>query len=254
MDPSGCTWIPWSSKAMQKVPDPTRVFSLLVIGIMIFRYVQAQDWDASVVFSGFVGHPLVVVFFATAMVTVYFGYDAKIYSALPLYDRWAAEWYWWNAWLYHATMDGSSGSLQLVPLVVHQYQVLDYRFVNHDVMPWTIGVIELTMHYPLALLTLYFILQKHPLQFPFEIITSCFHLFGAIAFIVGELFQGQVHIPAQDPVGENGYKLNLYHFTYYWFGFWFCNTIWIIVPYYRMKRACIEIHRAFVAADKLKSR
>jgi hypothetical protein len=40
-------------------------------------------------------------------------------------------------------------------------------------------------------------------------------------------------VPALDPVGVPGnkwanVKFDFYHFTYYWFGFWFCNLIWYV--------------------------
>jgi EXPERA (EXPanded EBP superfamily) len=170
-------------------------------------------------------------------------------------------------------MDGASGSFQLVPVVVQQYNILDRRFTNHHVVPWTIGVIELFIMYPLCLVSLYCILQNHPLRFPLELITSCCHVFGAIVFVASEVYEGQRNIPALDPVGilptgdyryykddaednrHNNllqFKFNLYHLTYYWFGFWFCNSIWAVVPMYRMMRAADECRLALIATNKNK--
>jgi hypothetical protein len=53
-----------------------------------------------------------------------------------------------------------------------------------------------------------------------------------ILFIAAEVMEGQLNVPALDPVGVPGNRwanvkfFDLYHFTYYWFGFWFCNLIW----------------------------
>ena len=74
---------------------------------------------------------------------------------------------------------------------------------------------------------------------------------GMIVFVVSELYEGQVHIPSLDPVGREGNMwANLqwwdsYHLVYYWFGFWFCNLVWGVVPYYRLHRAVCETVRAF---------
>jgi hypothetical protein len=249
-----CHWIDWKSAAVSALPDPTRVFSFLVMAIMLGRYAESHDWDASLLLTGFFLNPYVVVFLSIAVAVLRVSNsnsNAKL-PPLPVYDRWAVEWYWWNAWFYHAVMDGASGSFQLVPVVVQQYQVLDKRFTTHHSVPWTVGAIELFIMQPLCLACVYCILQRHPYRFPLELITSTFQVMGMILFIVAEVFEGQLNVPALDPVGIPGnrwanVKLDLYHFTYYWFGFWFCNLIWGVVPYYRIVRAVQECAHALGA-------
>jgi hypothetical protein len=182
-------------------------------------------------------------------------------ASLPVYERWIIEWYYWNGCLFHAIMDGSSGSLRLIPVVVHQYDILDHRFPTHHTVPYIIGMIELLIMYPLCLITMYYILvdTKHPYRFPLEILLSTLHITGMIVFVFTEVYDGQCHIPALDPVGMNCHTdhhtlqfkfFNLYHITYYWFGFWFCNMIWGIVPIYRIVRSVQECHRAFVLIQR----
>jgi hypothetical protein len=229
-----CHWIDWNSAFIQKVlPDPTRIFSFLVIGIIILRYLESHDWDVSLILSGFLLNPYVVISFAIACATLYVSWPAADTKPLPVYDRWAVEWYWWNAWFYHMVMDGASGTFQLVPVVVHQYQMLDKRFSNHHPVPWTVGAIELFIMGPLCLATVYCILQRHALRFPLELIVSSLQIMGMILFIAAEVMEGQLNVPALDPVGVPGnkwanVKFDFYHFTYYWFGFWFCNLIWYV--------------------------
>jgi hypothetical protein len=259
----GCQWIPWDSLWVQNLPDPTRVFSLLVIGIVLLRFLMVTNWDFSATISGFFLNPYVLFFFSMASMTAYRGVvvshnqNTKSTPHLPVYDRWAAEWYWWNAWLYHMTMDGASGSFRLVPVVVNQYDMLDLRFPNRHVVPWCIGVVELFIMGPLCLVTLWAILKRNAMRFPLELVTSSFHLFGMILFVAAEVYEGQLNVPALDPVGVPSdlwanVKLNLYHITYYWFGFWFCNLIWLVVPMLRIRRALDECRFALaaVAVDK----
>jgi hypothetical protein len=231
-----CHWIDWDSDFIQKVlPDPTRIFSFLVIGIMIFRYLESHDWDVSLMMSGFLINPYVVISFAIACATLYVSWPAPntTNTPLPIYDQWAVEWYWWNAWFYHMVMDGASGTFQLVPVVVHQYQVLDKRFSTHHPIPWTIGAVELFIMGPLCLAVVYCILKRHPARFPLELIVSSFQFMGMVLFIAAEVMEGQLNVPANDPVGVPGnrwanVKFDIYHCTYYWFGFWFCNLIWYV--------------------------
>lgn len=239
----GFHWIDWSKASM--LPDPTRCFSSLVIGIMIIRFLMANDWNLSLALTGFFLNPYVVVFLGMAVAVVYIAWPV---TALPKYDRWAAEWYFWNAWLYHMVMDGASGTFRLVPVVVQQYDILDKRFPGRHVVPWIIGATELFVMGPMCLLTLWAILKRHHLRFPLELITSTLQITGMIVFVGSEVYEGQRSIPALDPVGTDDglvFKFNLYHLTYYWFGFWFCNLVWGVFPYYRIMRAVEECRLAF---------
>lgn len=241
------------------MPDPTRIFSGLVLTILFVRYLQAHEWNFGGAIGGLFLNPYVVFYVATAGAAVVLGLraaDAAIHQPwahLPVYDRWTVEWYWWNAWLYHAVMDGSAGSLRLVPVVVHQYDVLDLRFPHRHVVPYLIGLVELLVMYPLCLATVYAILARSSYRFPLELLVSTLQVMGMIIFVGSEVYEGQVNIPALDPVG-NGSKLslkfNLYHLMYYWFGFWFCNLLWGVVPYYRIHRAVAECRRALQHSSK----
>jgi EXPERA (EXPanded EBP superfamily) len=256
-DVGGCEWIPWENAAVQAMPDPTRIFSFLCLTVVCVRFLITTEWDLAATVWGLFLNPYVVFFFLTACVAVRMGLQAAqkkgIVAPLPVYDRWTAEWYWWNAFLYHAVLDGATGSLRLVPVTVLQYDVLDRRFPNEHVVPWMIGMIELLVMYPLCLVTVYAVLSRSNLRFPLELIISSIHIMGMVIFIVTEVYEGQVNVPALDPVGHADgsihLKLNLYHFVHYWFGFWFCNSIWGVVPYYRIHRAVMECQRAFATAE-----
>jgi len=245
-----------SSSFVARFLDPTRVFSLLVIAIMVYRYLEEEQWRFERALWGFFWNPFVVLAFAVSSAVPYFAVTKRNDSnnnkqkPLPLSasDKMAAEWYWWNAWLYHLVMDGFSGSFQLVPVVVQQYNTLDDRFRTHHVVPWTIGVIEIACMAPFCLLTIWAILARHPLRYPLELVTSTFQFTGMVVFVAAEVYEGQLNVPALDPVGVPGdrwanlkvWDCDLYHFTYYWFGFWFCNLVWGFVPAYRIARSLYE--------------
>jgi len=216
---------------------------------MVFRFLEAKNWNFGEVAYGFFLNPYVLFAFSVSTGVVYHGIQTRPIKEIPIYDRWVVEWYWWNAWLYHLTMDGFSGSFQRVPVVVQQYFVLDKRFETHHVVPYMIGLIEIVCMAPLCLVTLHMILKNHPLRYPMELITSTFQFMGMVVFVGAEVYEGQLNVPALDPVGVPGDRwanlqsMNLYHFTYYWFGFWFCNLVWGVVPYYRIAaslQACYQ--------------
>lgn len=238
----------------ETLPDPTRVFSALVLGILWLRFLITTK-DASQLFWGFFASPYVVGFFSLACFTVYLGYNPK--SKLSAHDRWAAEWYFWNAWLYHMTMDGASGTFRLIPVVVQQYDILDRRFVQGHPIVWAVGFFELFIMAPLSLASCYAILQNRPQRYPLEIITSSFHFMGMVLFVLTEvLLDEQVNVPARDPVGVPGNAwanvkfLDFDHLVYYWFGFWFCNLIWGVVPLLRIRCAWNETVAALESQKK----
>jgi hypothetical protein len=242
----GCHWIDWEKA--ERFPDPTRCFSLLVIIIMIYRYAEAHDWDWTLtLYHGIVADVFVLVCVGTALISWLACYPFT--KKLAVYDRWSAEWYWWNAWFFHMLMDGMVGSLRLIPLAVHQYDVLDRRFIQRHSVPWTVGMVELCIMNPLCLLSYWAVCQDHSLRFPLELITSTFQIMGMLIFLISEVYEGQLNVPALDPVGVPGnrwgnVKWNHYHLTYYWFGLWFCNLVWAVVPCYRIQRALAECQSA----------
>jgi hypothetical protein len=248
-------WVNWEhSTVLQYCPDPTRLFSWFVIGFPILRFLMDHNYDVSLVMTGFCLDPYVITCLAAAVMTSYWatttgGNDNN--RRLPLYDQWAAEWYWWNAFLYHGVLDGATGSFGKVPVMLSQYQVLDARFINHHSVPFTVGCVEFFVMQPCCLLLVYAIhRQKASIRFPLELILGCCHIFGLIMFMVTELYEGQLHVPSLDPVGipgnawANVQVWNFYHFMYYWFGFWFCNLVWLFIPLIRMYRAFGECRYA----------
>ena len=73
---------------------------------------------------------------------------------------------------------------------------------------------------------------------------------GMIVFMGTELYEGQLNVPANDPVGVPGnawanIKFDHYHITYYWFAFWFANNVWSVVPTIRIVRAIQECAARF---------
>lgn len=244
--------IDWdNSPLVQRLPDPTRLFSLFVIGFPIVRFLMDHEWDVSLVVWGLVLDPFVLGCGAVATATWYSATRRTDRTRkMPVYDRWAAEWYWWNAFLFHGVLDGATGSFAAVPVMLSQYQVLDRRFITHHSVPWTVGCVEFFIMQPGCLLLVWAIHQgRRDVRFPLELMVGCCHVFGLILFVVAEVYEGQLNVPSLDPVGVPGdrwanAKLNFYHFMYYWFGFWFCNLVWFFIPAVRMTRAFAECTRS----------
>jgi EXPERA (EXPanded EBP superfamily) len=249
----------WNHPLVVSMPEPTRMFSFLCITVMIIRYGYGHDWNfTDAMTTGFFLNPYLCLFITMATAAIYYGYKTRPKGCKPLavYDRWIAEWYWWNGWLFHMVMDGASGSFRLIPVVVYQYDRLDLRFPDRHVVPWIVGAIELFIMGPLCMITAAAVIQRNRNRFALELITSTLHITGMIIFVASEVYEGQLNVPALDPVGIPGHpwaniKFDVYHLIHYWFGFWFCNLVWGIVPLIRIKRAIIECNNAFKAMDAI---
>lgn len=247
-------------EALQKLPDPTRMFSWIVIGFPLVRFLHGHEWNIGLVISGFFVNPYVLGCLAAAVATSYFAAAAPKNNndnPLAVYDRWTSEWYWWNAFLYHGVMDGGTGSFCGVPVMLQQYQVLDRRFITHHSVPYTVGVVEFVIMQPCCLALVWAVHRRSAFRFPLEIVTCCLHMFGCIMFVVAEYYEGQLNVPSLDPVGVEGnrwanVKLDFYHFMYYWFGFWFCNLVWIAIPSIRLYRAFAECIASLEATKRSK--
>ena len=253
--------VDWESPLIKSLPDPTRLFSLFVIGFPIVRFLMDHDYDFSLIISGFVLDPYVLGCLAAALATSYLALSGRTETApsTPVYDRWAAEWYWWNAFLFHGVLDGATGSFCQVPVMLAQYQVLDRRFITHHSVPFTVGCVEFFIMQPCCLALVWAIHRRRVYRFPLELVLGCCHIFGLILFVVAEVYEGQLNVPSLDPVGVPGNrwanaKFNFYHFMYYWFGFWFCNLVWLFIPLLRMYRAFGECTRSLEAAADAKKK
>ena len=80
---------------MNEMPDPTRMFSINVVGIIIMKYLILNDSDYQFILEGFFLNPFVALAFGITIATFCHGSRGptlKVFYSLPVYDRWATEW------------------------------------------------------------------------------------------------------------------------------------------------------------------
>eukprot|EP00054_Salpingoeca_dolichothecata_P019712 m.122891 g.122891 ORF g.122891 m.122891 type:complete len:245 (+) comp23363_c0_seq1:81-815(+) len=208
--------------------DPMVLFTCLCVAVPVLK---ADSTDEIIQFFR---EPAVIFTFGVLLATILI----SIRKAKPVqpWEIRSANWYLMNGTVIHILMDGLVGVFGKVPLIYRQYLVLDRRFQTHDAVPVIAGATELFVMGPLCLLAYYAIYNQQPWRYPLELVIAIFQLFGTIFFAGAEIYNGCVNVPADYPVGAGGAgcfgepKLEEYYFTFYYFGFWFCNTIWIIVP------------------------
>eukprot|EP01126_Amoeba_proteus_P053362 TRINITY_DN64_c0_g1_i1.p1 TRINITY_DN64_c0_g1~~TRINITY_DN64_c0_g1_i1.p1 ORF type:complete len:277 (+),score=47.68 TRINITY_DN64_c0_g1_i1:110-832(+) len=225
------------------ISDPTILYAFLCIGIMATKKLLAGDF--MIVLTFFV-NPCVLFSLALGLATVYWSSLGNKSRTLSRSDLYSSNWYLVNGVVFHLMFDGFSGSLQSIPLIVDQYKVLDNRFNTHHAVPWVIGIIEMLVMAPLCFLTYRAIRRNLPSRYPLELMVAILHAFGMVLFCAVEIYEGNLNVPAVDPIGNsNGRFANLKftenHLTYWWFGFLFSEAIWGIVPFFLGRRAFRKI-------------
>ena len=146
-------------------------------------------------------------------------------------DKILSRWYLWNGAVIHIMMDGCVGSLDKLPLFAQQYKILDNRFVIRDVVPISIGLVELFIMAPLAIILYLGYKWNSSFTYPLEIVVCVMHIFGAVLFVLPEFLTGCKNIPV-----DYNFEFTLHHIVYFWFGF-MANFIWIVIPLYNLKNA-----------------
>jgi len=151
-------------------------------------------------------------------------------------DRRAARWYLLNATVIHIMMDGLVGAFHRIPAFDNQYKVMDKRFTVDDPAVYTVSLTECFAYSPMCILVYYGYWHGSSWRRPLEIAVGAFQIFGTIIFLVTELLVGCKHIPV-----DYNFEFTEPHITYFWFGFIFCNPIWIVVPLVYMWQAAREL-------------
>jgi len=231
--------------------DPTSAFALLVLAIMIGRAAAAGDYAS---LKAFVMNAAVIFTVILTYLIYYIGEDeqhGRPVAKLSRSCRWTAMWYLLNGCFFHLLLDGFTGTFQMVPFILTQYNQLDRRFSPSNpthTVPWTVGLIEMFVMAPLCFYCYIAIKKGWSSRWPVEIIVSVCHVFGMVIFCVTEIKDGQTNIPAGKPIGDRVGGLFAHRdfsdndqLTFYWFGFVVCNIVWAVVPYMRIAAATEHI-------------
>ena len=95
---------------------------------------------------------------------------------------------------------------------------------------------------PACFFTYRAIKQGLPSRYPLELLVALLHSFGMVMFCAVEIYEGNLNVPAVDPIGNaQGRFANLKftenHVTYWWFAFLVSESIWGIIPFLLGRRA-----------------
>lgn len=218
--------------------DPTIAFSLITL---LVPCIKAGSFGGV---CRFLTCPGMLILYVTLIAVHLWASKGKNVTLSPT-DRRIANWYLCNGAVFHIFMDCLTGEYGLGGELTKNYLQLDARFSMEPTNPtvWLCVHAELIVMAPLCFFVYRAILQNLPSRRPLELIVCTLHLFGLAFFAGCEIYDGCIHIPAQDPVGgQQGPCLSNLNFTenqftFFWFGFVICNLVWVFTPLYLMKSA-----------------
>ena len=207
------------------------------LGTVTLREFDVENWKAH--FSD----PAVLAAGAFTAVAVLIGSD---YPALPSAETASANWFLANGAIIHTAMDGMTGGLGFLPLMLDNYQKLDNRFSGTTASEDAVAIAattfrsELFVMAPLCFLTYCAIYARSKFAPSLALVTLSAQLWGTVMFIGPEIMTGCKNMV---PIGVTGClaaSFSPYELLYFWFAVG-ANFLWIIVPLRMMRGVAVSI-------------
>jgi len=116
--------------------------------------------------------------------------------------------------VYHATLAGHSTFLGEM---WKEYSKSDSRYMSSDSFTVCMESITALIDGPLAFMTFWAFMKGSNSRYALQLIVSLFQLYGDVLYFMTEAKGGFSHGP-------------LFHPVYFWFYFFFLNSLWIVIP------------------------
>ncbi|OMH85804.1 3-beta-hydroxysteroid-Delta(8),Delta(7)-isomerase [Zancudomyces culisetae] len=123
-----------------------------------------------------------------------------------------------------------AGNSHVLADIWREYALSDSRYLSSD--PFTVVMEGITALFdgPLALFTVYAIVNRHPLRHVTQILCSMCQLYGDVLYMLINILERCVYTHP-DPF-------------YFWAYFVFCNLPWIVIPMVYIYDSSVAIYRA----------
>jgi len=220
--------------------DPTVVFSAIVIAVPLFKVPTMADR------VNYITDPTLLTVAALGLLFYAFVTSTtKGQSQLSTSQKRWANWYLLNAFVFHCLCDCLVGCFHKLPAMDAQYKALDKRFLIDDPVPYIVGLVECSVMAPLCLIAYYGYRTNAWYRPIAEIAVGICHSFGAVVFVACEAAVGFQHVPADLKL-----EFTMDHCLYFWFGFVFCNLLWVVLPIAAIFRSVQELKRVITVPRK----
>lgn len=228
--------------------DPTVMFAVWVI----LAPIGLLAWENNLSFSELVSQSLFGYLLAPTMLCSYaylFLVVALTHSGgqvvqLNARDLRVARWFLMNGVYFNLFLDVVSGQFQANSLMTFQYNLIEPRYIfgSFDVRGqsvfWT-SMCELFFQSPMCILCYYGYVRGKSWRRALEIIVSVLHIAGVWWFYVPEAYSHFPHLGGY-PKGWTE-ALTFHRIFYFYFGFWFMGSVWVVTAFTIGKTAFMEL-------------
>ena len=226
--------------------DPTVWFTIFVLLVPL---VFVGVWDG----IAYLLHPTLWMSFAYLVAVLHVTHgDGKSFP-LSERDQRVAYWFLMNGVYFNLFLDVFAGQFQMFGELSRRYLQVDPRYAIgvFDVRGQSVfmtSMLEIFAQSPLSLVAYYAYCRKKPYRYIVEFTVCILHSAGVWWFYFPEAIAGFEHLGGwPKSVGE---ALSFDRLLFFWFGFWFCGILWLVVPFHIAKTAWINITRAMAAQQE----
>ena len=163
-----------------------------------------------------------------------------------------AFWFLANGVYFNLFLDVVAGQFQLMGEMSKQYNFVEPRYAlgylsDAGAPVFMTSMLELFCHSPLGVLTFVAYSRGWPQRHLAAFAVSMLHVIGVMYFYVPEVLNGFRHLGGWPASLEEG--LSFHRLLFFWFGFWFCGTLWVVIPLLIIRHTWGEICAAVAVAD-----
>mmetsp|Transcript_17733 Transcript_17733/g.28693 ORF Transcript_17733/g.28693 Transcript_17733/m.28693 type:complete len:241 (+) Transcript_17733:353-1075(+) len=221
--------------------DPTFWFTVSVILVPLVFSNSVNDAVA------YLTTPMMLMSYLTLYVFLYTVHGGECLE-LSGRDLRVANWFLFNGVYFNLFLDVVSGQFQMMDEMTRQYNKVEPRYalgVYHDAGApvFMTSMCELFFQSPLCLVTYYAYCRGKPYRRISEFTVCVLHAAGVWWFYIPEIIGGFQHLGGWPKSMEEA--ISFHRLLFFWFGFWFCGSLWLYVPFQIGRTAWVEISSAF---------
>lgn len=227
--------------------DPTVWFTMFVILVpLVFLSPLGM--------LGHLLHPMLWLSLAylTAVLHITHG-DGKSFP-LSERDQRVAFWFLMNGVYFNLFLDVFAGQFQIFGEMSRRYLDVDPRYAIgvFDVRGQSVfmtSMLEIFAQSPLSIVAYYAYCRRKAYRHIVEFTVCVLHAAGVWWFYFPEAIAGFEHLGGWPK--SFGEAISFHRLLFFWFGFWFCGILWLVVPFQIGKSAWIDITQAMAERQEI---
>lgn len=225
--------------------DPTVLFTICVVLVPL---VYCPDLPSAI---KYLTEPAILLSLALTFVIVKFAHSVPCLPLTP-HERRIAFWFLMNGVYFNLFLDVIAGQFQSMGEMSRQYNFVEPRyalgpFSDAGSPVFITSMLELFCHSPIGIFAYIAYTRRWPQRHIAAFTVSLLHAIGVVYFYIPEVINGFRHLGGWPQSIDEA--LTFHRLLFFWFGFWFCGVVWILVPSIIARYAWNEMSAAMSVVD-----